>query len=878
MFRNRGWRRLFRWPLTRHEQSAGEVDAEIQFHIQMRIRDLTALGMSEAEARDEALRRFGDLTEARASLTRETSSRIRRGTRITWLRDLWQDLGLAIRATRRRPGFATVAIFTLALGLGLTTAVLAVLDRLVLNPLPYPSADRLTTVWLASDQTAMRISPQFHMLGAWRARTAGMEWIEAHEREELLLEGGETAELVQTRSVTPGLLPALGGRIAAGRGIQPSDTANGAPLVTLLSWTAWQRRFGRSPDAIGRSIRLNGKLAIVVGVLEPGFDLTSIDGSARAEFWLPLGGPFKGEESVSILLQRRPGVSTAALTAGLRAGLSDDDISPEMRQKFPATAFDAGDVSDSKRERTVWLLTLAVGLVLAVACANVAALLLGQTAVRNREFGVRTALGAGRGRIARQLLTEAVLLGALGSLTGIVIARAGLWLTRRYRPDNLLTLDEVAIDPGVVLVSLGVTLLVAILFGLAPAWIASRTDAGAMLAGRIARSFDTRFGRSLRSLLVVGQLATGLVLVTGAGLLIRSFLAERNLPVGLQPENLGWIDLRISRRTVPEPAARDAISARVLAAVAALPGVESAALAGDPPVGYGIMEAEFLIEGRDASETETKTMIPFRAVGPGYFETVGLRMDAGTPPDSRPGSHEIVIDRVTARRFFPNGDGIGSRVRFERTAEWHTVVGIAAEERTLLGAFPDAPFVYDAPSPGEIGGSVVLRTRPDLPLERVSAVIRGVDSRIQIRSVQRAQDVLDDRLAPQRFTMTIVMGFAGFALLLAAVGLYGVVAMSVSQRTYELGVRVALGAAPAKVRLMVLRQGVTQVAAGVLLGFLLVLAMGQLLHGMLNGVGAWDPLVWGTATLVLALAGILACWVPARRASRVDPVVALRAD
>jgi predicted permease len=844
----------------------------------MRVDELLARGFPEAEARTEALRRFGDLEAARSRLTRDTRRRVRRAGWNTWIRDLVQDLGLAVRNFRRRPGFAAVAIFTLALGLGMTTAVLAVVDRLVLNPLPYPASERLATVVLASSQTAMRISPQFHMVGAWLERTTGAEWIEAHDQEEQLLEGGETAELVQTRSATPGLLPALGARIAVGRGIEPSDTAGGAPLVTLLSWSTWQRRFGRSTDVLGRTVRLNGNAATVIGVLEPGFDLTAIDGNARAEFWLPLGGPFKGEESVSILLRRRPGISLTTLNAELRAGLTDADLNPEMREKFPPAAFSTAESRDGSRERTVWLLAVAVGLVLAVACANVAALQVGQTAARNREFGVRSALGAGRGRIVRQLLAEALLLGTAGNVAGIMIARSALWLTRRYRPENLLTLDDVTIDPGIMLVALGVTFLVAVLFGLAPAWVASRTDAAATLGGRLAHSFDTRFGRSLRSVLVVGQLAAGLVLVNGAGLIIQSFLAAQRMPIGFQPDRLAWINLRISRRTVPEPAARDAISARVLATVESMPGVESAALAGDPPLGYGIIQGGFQVEGRDHPETENRTMIPFRAVGPGYFETIGMRLEAGTPPGLRPGSREIVIDRVTARRFFPDRDPVGSRVRFERTGEWHTVVGVTAEERTLLDAFPEAPFAYLAPAPGETGGSLILRLRPELPLERISAVIRSIDSRIQIRSVQQAEVVLDERLAPQRFTMAIVTGFAGFALLLAAVGLYGVVAMSVNQRTYEMGVRLALGAAPGSVRVMVLRQGARQLAAGVVLGGLLVAGTGQLLRGLLTGVAFWDPFVWGMAMLVLTIAGLLACWVPARRASRIDPVNALRSD
>lgn len=880
MFQSRGWRRLFRWPLRRPQpRSVSEdVDAELEFHLQMRMNELMARGLPEAEARGDALRRFGDLEAARTGLLRDTERRVRREHRTAWFRDLAQDLALALRNFRRRPGFTAVAVSTLALGLGLTTAVLAVVSRLILNPLPYSGSDRFATVMLASNQTALRINPQLRLVEAWRQRTTGAEWIEAHGQEELLLEGGETAELVQTRSVTPGLLPALGARMAAGRGIEPSDTAGDAPLVTVLSWSAWERRYGRSLDALGQTLRLNGAAATVVGVLEPGFDLTPIDGTARAEFWLPLGGPFKGEESVAILLRRRPGTTLATLNAELQAGVTDAELDPEMRQKFPPTAFGVGESRDGSRERTVWLLTLAVGLVLAVACANVAALQIGQTAARNREFGVRSALGAGRGRIVRQLLTEALLLGTLGNVTGLLIARTALWLTRRYRPGRLLTLDDVTIDPGVVIVGLGVTFLVAVLFGLAPAWVASRTDPAATLGGRIARSFDTRFGRSLRAVLVVGQLAAGLVLLNGAGLIMQSFLAERRMPIGFQPDGLAWINLRISRRTVPVPAARDAISARVLATLEAMPGVESAALAGDPPLGYGIIQGEFLVSGRDLPETESRTMIPFRAVGPGYFETVGMRMDAGSPPDLRPGSRDVVIDRVTASRFFPDRNAVGSRIRFGRTGEWHTVVGVTAEERTLLDAFPETPFVYTAPAPGEAGGSLILRRRPELSLERISAVIRSVDARIQIRSVQQAEVLLDERLAPQRFTLAIVAGFAGFALLLAAVGLYGVVAMVVSQRTYEMGVRLALGAAPRRVRAMVLRQGARQLAAGVLLGGLLVAGTGPLLRGLLTGGAFWDPLVWSTAMLVLALAGLLACWVPARRASRIDPVNALRSD
>ena len=873
-------RRILRLPLPRTDQRSApaDVDAELEFHLQMRVQELMTQGCSESEARAEALRRFGDFTEARSTLVRQGGSRALRRRWVVWLEDLGQDLRLALRGIRHRPGLAVTATVTLALGLGLTTTVLAVVNRLVLHPLPYPGAERFAMVWLADDRTAMQISPTLRMLGAWRARSAGLEWIEAHNQEELLLESGETAELVPTRSVTPGLLPALGAGVVLGRGIEPSDTTAGAPPVALLSWGAWQRRFGGVRDAIGSPVRLDGKIATVVGVVERGFDLTPMDGGTRAEFWLPLGGPGKDEESAAILLRRRPGITPASVTGELRAALAAEGITSDLLEKFKPTSSDPGEFADEDRERGLWLLTLAVGLVLGVACANVAALLLGQSAVRAREFGVRAALGAGRGRVMRQLITEATFLGGLGGAAGLAVAHAALWLTRVTRPENLLTLDDVAIDPQVMFLALGLTLLVAILFGLAPAWAASRTDAATAMVGRIQRSMDNRFSRSLRSVLVIGQLAASLALVSGAGLLLKSFVAQRNLPLGLDPVGLGWVDIDISSRVVPVSAERAAITEQALAAVAAMPGVEAATLAGDSPLGYGVMNAEFLIDGRPLPGQPTSVLIPTRSIGPGYFETIGSHLVRGRSPDSRPGSTEIVIDAVTARQFFPGGDAIGSRIRFSREAPWRTIVGVAPEQRTLLGAFQTGPFVFVPLDSGERSGAVILRARGSLSLERVSAFIRGVDSRIRIRSVQTAEAALAERLAGRRFTMTIVMGFAGLALLLAAVGLYGVVALAVTQRAYEIGVRMALGAHPAKVRLLVLREGAIRVIIGLALGLLLVAGSGRLLRGLLSGASTWDPAVWAGAAAVLAVAGILACWVPARRASRIDPMIALRAE
>jgi predicted permease len=873
-------RRLFRLPRYTAESAGTDVDSELAFHLQMRVDELRALGMPEEEARREALRRFGDMAEARASLVRRGGRQVRRRRWTGWLLDLGQDIGFAVRGLRRRQGFATVAVATIGLGLGLTTTVLAVVNRLILHPFPYPDAERLAFVALASDETRIQISPTLDMLGAWSRSRQNQAWIAGYNSEQLLLEAGEIAELVQTKSVTPDLLRQLGARIALGRGFQTADTAAAAPLVTLLSWNTWQRRYGGAPDVLGKTVRINGKVAVIAGVVGQGFDLTPLDDAARAEFWLPLGGRgASAGQSASILLLRKPGVSIAQTTAALQATLKSSGISSEMLKEFAPRAMDSNSRRDHGREKTLWLLTFAVAMVLAVACANVAALLLGQSAIRAQEFGVRAALGAGRGRVIRQLITESTVLGSLGGIAGLGIAALALWITRISRPDNLLALDDVSIEPRVMLFALGATLIVAMLFGAAPAWAAARGDAAASMLGRIRRTFDTRFGRSLRGMLVVGQLAGSLVLVSGAGLFLRSFLRDRNLPIGFEPRGLGWVQLDVPRDQVPVAAVRAALVHEAAAAIRALPGIDEIGLSSDPPLGYGIMQGEFLIEGQPVPDKEAKALIPMRVVDGGYFSTIGMRLDAGRLPDPSPNSREIVMDSWSARKFFPRGNAVGARVRYGRKdAEYHTIVGLVAEQRQLLGGFEDMPSLYVPMTAEDYVGTFNLRGHGAGFLDKVSAAIRKVDPRIRIRSVVTAQSALDERLAPQKFTMTVVTGFAALALLLAAVGLYGVIALAVSQRTYEIGVRIALGAAPGGVRLMVLREGLARIGIGLGLGFGLILALGRILKSLIAGTPVWDPAVWTAGAAVLAAAGLLACWVPARRASRIDPMIALRSD
>ena len=871
-----GRRRLFRFPWSPKGDAPSDVASELDFHLDMRIAELRALGHTESEARDEALRRFGNLAEARSTLTRDAERQAGRSRTAAWFQDFGRDAWFGLRGLRRRPAFAGLAVATIGLGLGLTTAVLAIVNRLVLDPLPYPEAGRLAVVWLGAPGTGIQISPTLEMQSAWQDGSAGFEWAYAHQSEQLLLEGDGIAELVPTRSVSPALLPALGARFMAGRRLAPADALPGAPPVALLSWGAWRTRFGASPDAIGRTVRLEGKTVTIVGVVAKGFDLTALDGDERAEFWLPLDTSRPGQ-SVSVVLLRRAGAGLEAVTRELGARLEAAGQPRLLYDKFGPIAKAPSEFASESRARSLWLLTVAVALLLGVACANVAALLLSQAATRAQELGVRSALGAGRGRVARQLVTEAAVLGGLGGLLGLGLAVAALGLTRVVRPANLLQLDDATLPPPVLLVSLSLTFVVALLFGAAPAWAGSRADASAALAGRSRRSFDSRFARLLRSGLVVGQLAASLVLLSGAGLLVRGFLHERNLPLGFEPAGLGWIRLAVSRQDVPVPAVREALIAEAHTAVAAVPGIEQVALTADPPLGHGVMESEFLIEGQPLPGEPVKSLMPIRMIGAEYFTTVGMPLVAGRAPDARPGSAEVVVDRETARRLWPGGSAVGSRIRFNRDAGvWHTVVGIAPEQRALIGAFEDAPFLYTPLDPGR-GETLVLRWRGEVPLERASAAIRAVDPRIRVRSAVTATGALDERLGPRSFTMAVVAGFALLALLLAAVGLYGVIALMVSQRNYELGVRIALGAAPGAVARMVLREGAIRIGAGLLLGSLLAAGLGTVVRSLSADVGSLNAGVWAGAALLLLGTGLLACWAPARRAARVDPLTTLRA-
>lgn len=889
MFRLPEFRRLFRLPTPRPDEAAGQVDTEVEFHLAMRIEELKARGLSQADAEAEAARRFGNVERARAELAAADQATAARISRATWFGDLLRDLRFAARELRRQPAFTLTAIVVLGLGIGLTTTMVSLFNRLALHPLPYPHADRLANVQLASGSGAhgISISPDRAMRDV-AARTPGVERVYAHSVEQAMVEVGDTPDVAATRMVSIGLLDDFGARLLIGRHFAPEDTAAG-PLTTILAHATWQRRFGGRPDIVGRTVRIEGRVATIIGVLRPGFDLTSIDGRARAEFWLPLRTDLlpPGQDRTALVVRLAPGAAPSKVARAIDAGLKAANPASPMLTHFRTELQGAEDLVGKDLRRTLALFLAAVGLVLMVACANIAALLLGQAAARAQEFGVRAALGAGRGRVVRQLLAESGLLGVVGAGAGVLVTTGMLRLARALRPDNLLTIDDVTVSGATLAIAAAVALAATLVFGLAPLWAVARADAAASVVGRARRSHDGRHAGRLRSGLVTGQLALTLILLVGAGLLVKSFVKQRTRDIGIRVEGLAQVEISLPERLFPTPTRREAVVQDLVARIRRVPGVAGVSPANDGPTTFGAMQAEFLPEGKPWPDQPQPTFMPTRVIAPDYFAVAGQRLVAGTTfhidTASRAStiSREIIIDEATARRVWGRVDVIGQRVRLGRDAkdQGSTIVGVAADVHTSAdGFFAGVPMVYFPRSPGEAGVSMVVRLTRSEALAAVSRAVRDTDPGLRIRSATTVADALAESAAGDRFTMAIIAFFSIVSLVLASVGLYGVIAYAVRQRQFEFGVRLAIGALPERLRLMVLREGLVRIGAGVVLGLLGSAALVRAIRSMLFQTSPWDPWVFAGAAVLISMVGLGAAWIPAVRASRADPLAAIRSE
>jgi len=796
-----------------------------------------------------------------------------------------QDLRYAIRTLLKSPGFTLVAVLTLALGIGANTAIFSVVDAVLLRPLPYPASDRLVAIWGSFGADRERVTAYTDVMD-FRAQNTSFEAIGVERGESVNLTGRETPERLNGEFVTADVFGVLGAKAAQGRTFTAEETTPGTGReVAVLSYDAWKTRFGADPGILGRPLLLNARPHVVIGVMPPGF--TSPFGPT--DVWLPITSipspeTFdRGVQNVWAIGRLRAGTTLA------RARNDLGTIARRLAAQYPASNAGWGVTLIPLREQVagdvgpaLLILLAAVGLVLLIACANVANLQLARGAARRHEITVRASLGAGRARLVRQLLTESLLVSAAGGAAGLLLAAWATGALVRAVPGGVPSFEPVRMDGAVLLFTAGAAVAAALLFGLAPALAVSHADLGDGL--RVRAPEGRRGSAGLRSGLVVAELALCMVLMASAGLLLRSVGRMRRVDPGFDPANLLTFEFRLPRAKYPDAAAMAAFFERVVPQLRAVPGVVGAALVGSTPFTGNWDDVAYAVADRPEPEAGRAPKALRDAVSDGYFGTMRIPLVAGRDFDARDRAGALpvaIVSRELARREWPGASALGKRLRPVGDSAWSTVVGVVADsrQRTLGEDLRPRLYVPVLQSP-EAFSNVVARTTGD-PLAlapSVRAALWSVDPDQPVWEVTSMDRLLARSMRQERFTTLLTGLFAALALLLAAVGVYGVMAYTVSQRTREVGIRLAVGAAPRQVVALVFGRGLKVTAVATALGLAGALAATRLLRSQLFGVAPGDPVTFVAAAAVLALVALLACWLPARRAAKVDPVVALRTE
>jgi predicted permease len=870
-----------------------EVDSELDFHIEMRTRELTAKGMDPRAARAEAVARFGDLGRVHTTLERIGRRRDRRERRTEWIAELRQDAVYALRQLRRSPAFALITILTLAVGIGATTSIFSAVYAVVLRALPYRTPERIVVVHphLDGNDESTRAAAFYALRG--EART--LEHLSAREYTTFtLVERGQLPAQHFGGRVTTDFFALLGVKPLLGRTFLAEEETPGRDQVVVLSHHLWVERFGADSAVIGRNVELNSRPATIIGVMPPSFSLSV----SSEELWAPLAlttdeqaDSQKGFLEVYGRLAR--GVSIAQATAeaaAIERRLGEREPRRDPRRTVRIEPL-YESVVGSYRERLLILLG-AVALVLLIACGNVANLLLARGATREREIALRAAIGAGRGRIVRQLLVESVIIALLGGAAGLVLATWGIKAIVAMSPEAVPRLDQAQLDPPTVAFALALSLVSALLFGVVPALRLAGSDLHTSLKEGYRGSAAAGVRDRLRRALVVAEVALTLVLLVGAGLLIRSGIRLQRVEPGFDPSHLftGAVTLPRAAYPAPEPIVRTFRDLRE--AVRGVPGVESAALVFAVPMTGTNASAGVNPEGRP-EDASSRVSVALHLATPGVFETMRIPIRAGRDftEDDRDGSPRVsIINEAMAQTVWPGENAIGKRFGLLRDSAdapiWWEVVGVAGDAREI--GLRDAPrpgmYLALAQAPPIILGAlqqtmyVVARTRgePMTYTRAIQSIVAKVDPSLPLFSVQSMEERLAESVAGARFNSVLLSALGVIGLMLAMVGIVGVVSYFVSQRQREIGVRMALGATPQRVLVLVVRQGVRPVVVGVVLGLLISAAATRLLDALLYDVSATDPFTLALVALGVLAVAIAAAAIPARRATRIDPLVALR--
>jgi predicted permease len=857
-----------------------ELSESIREHLDEKIEDLIEDGLSREEATHKARREFGNVT-----LIEERSREVWQWPR---LESLFQDLGFGARMLLKQPGFTLIAALTLALGIGANITIFSVVNAVLLRPLPYPEADRLVFLWSeAPAQNIRERASAYANVADWREQNRSFEDLAVSDPTVVTLTGVAEPEQVMSIRASANLFPLLGVTPMLGRTFT-ADEVQQKMRVVVLSHGLWRRRFGTSPNVLGQTLEIDGVSSQVIGVMPEHF---------RGDEGTPVWEPHtlfpdweaqkvqRGTGSWRVVGRLKPQVSLAQAQVEMSA------IAQRLEQAFPVANKGLGvnlvplqlHYIGSNVRLAIWMLFGAVAVVLLIACTNVANLMLARSITREREMAIRMALGAGRIRLMRQMLTESVLLSLLGGAVGLLIASWGIRAILGFSPPNIRNLDSVTIDTRVLAFTTVVALLTSLLFGLAPALKISQTQPGAAL--KEGRSASGGISGRLRSLLLITEFSLAVLLLAGAGLLLRSFSKLQAVDPGFDPARV----LHMQLTPAPNGTADQwrVFYGQLSERIAALPGVEAAGLTKEIFISGNPSEL-ITIEGASTDSSVT-ARIPFRrdVISEGFFRTLRVPLRKGrffNAQDNQAAVRVTIINETMARQFWPGEEALGKRFKLgpaQSDSPWLTVVGVVGDmRRQSLERQPIAQIFRPYLQSSERRLILLIRTtgEPTHLAPVVRSEIRALDKTVLVNGNATLESQLDQRVAERRFQTWLLALFSALALLLAAVGIYGLMSYTVTQSTREFGIRMALGAQPRDLVRLVIGHGLMLSATGVVIGLVAAFALTRVLAGLLFGVTPTDPVTFIAAPLVLLLVALLACYLPARRATKVDPMIALRSE
>jgi predicted permease len=875
--------------LLQKDKVERDMDRELRFHLEMEIEGNVRRGMSPTEARREALMRFGGVEKFK-----EECREVRGAPLID---SLLQDIRYGVRILVRNPGFTVVAVLTLGLGIGANTAIFSVIYGVLMRPLPYQDGNQLVIV--------QQQAPLAHLLNVpfsvkevqdYREQNQTLQGVVEHHSMSFTLLGGKEPQRVQTGVVSANFFDVLGVRPLLGRTFVDADEQHGSDAVIVLSYQYWKQSHGGDPGVVGRTFQMNNRPHTVIGVLPP-----IPQYPVEQDVYMPTSHcPTRASEQfisnrnarmMSVFGRLKPGVPVSQAQADLSTLAGN--LQKQYPDSYPTSRGYAANVVSlqeelTRRARPTFMILLGTaGLVLLIACANVANLTLARLMRREREMAIRSSLGAGRGRLVRQLLTESTLLSFAGGLLGLALAAGGLQLLVSFAARFTTRSNEIKIDGLVLLFTLVVSVATGLIFGLMPAFSSDKNLTGALKEGGGRTSAGIKRQR-VRNLLIVAQVGVSFILLIWAGLMVRSLIKLQQVNPGFDPERV--LAMRISPNWSKYNTTQETIDLlqRILDKARSEPGVLSAALGSTYPlnqlgISNGPFNRGFQIENRPVPEGELLPQADFRTASTDYFETVRQPLVRGrtfNDGDKDKAPLVAVINQSTARHRWGDDDPIGRRISFDRGQNWLTVVGIVGDVRQYGLDKDPADEIYVPLAQGGFGGNLLVRTALD-PMSIVNLMreaVYEVDSDTAVDRVQTLEQVRSDAVASPRLTAILLGMFAGLALLITAAGIAGVMALSVNQRTHELGVRMALGASPGKVLRMVMGQGMAFVMIGLTAGLAGALLLGRLMSALLFGVAPTDPITFVGVGVILIGVAAAACFVPARRVTLIDPMLALRSE